>query len=536
MRAPSIASGTIEQATYTWTKQTIAGQQGEGFEVVSPGLRASIPWLQSLDTAPFRIMDVPRHESEAYPEWKAFTAVCSGSRGELSLVYRKIASAGTDAATRTRSLVHLLVGRLEDLDLSVVAEDDPRWLTAEASPPGRPPQLEAFDVAELSPRSGEHTCDVSDEHAAELLERLATSPGGVRVDSRQANPRELSTALLVAIPSALWPALSVAWFVGPDGPVADIDVGSATVAETLPTRAARPAISECALHLEVERVWAALPADQRRWPDFARAWEHRNGGPPAAPTRVLSSPARELGSLGAAGAQPVAAIVAQALGRDTWDPTVPIAESELGSVLASVEQAAKDGLKAPLLTDDDWQGLLSDITSRASARRVARFAETLAIPSAEIEQSWRATGLMALGYALVHRAPDPALSKRWALPTALEPIVLQQLVAALREDRGADLLLARLVGGGMGLTQAARRAILDAFDVAGIPPQVVYEVILVKAELPPPILLSLLREHLDSFSAWLKLPDPYRVALERALRKKRGFNPLAPLLRNDREI
>ncbi len=526
MRLPDLAPGTVEQATYTWTRQTITGQPGEGFEVVSPGLRASIPWLQSLDTSMFRILaDDVRHESEAYAAWREFTAVCTACVGPLNVVYRKIASAGTDAVRRNRSLVHILVGAAAELNLATVSDSDPRWLTAHDSPPDRPPQLESFAAAELTTRSAAHECDELDEHAAELLEQLVTTPGGLRMSGCRVRPDRFVTALLVAVPSPLWRSLEVNWFVGVEGPVVEARVRDA------PDRTGGhqdTGMTSCRLHGDVERTWAGLSPQRRTWAGFGRAQLTRGpvvvhdgsaGVPPDAPPSGAPD--------GALTQRRWLDEIAGELGVQRWDASRTLAERDAVAFLGALEQRmVAGGAWDDLLSIREWHALLGDVESLAGFRRVRRFFGAVGASTRQLAALWRATGLAPVGFALLCAEPVDHPERRWALPKAVDEAEIEKLVAIVARTDDAELRLARLVAGGMGYTPGARRRLMSALAAADVPPRVVFERILLQADLPPGTLLAFVREHLDTFVAWLKLPQEYHEVLARGLRKRSFRYPL----------
>jgi hypothetical protein len=263
--------GTVEQALYTWSKSNLSGGRGRGFTAVSPGLREEIDWLTGLDLSGIQDFEPDISESEGYAGWQQLVSTGTFVAGGLRVVYRKISSAGSDAVERNRSAVHMLLGRVEDLDLASVADDDLNWLTAEDCPLDRPPRLQSLSLDELRPRRADHECAVRDEEALLILRHLASSPYELRTefDASTFEPTSFIANLLAAIPTRLWGGIQLDWRVGRDGPMARVGIVESNCCPPSAGRTEKVGLVSCDLHRKVDAALAGLPSSQRRWSSFA---------------------------------------------------------------------------------------------------------------------------------------------------------------------------------------------------------------------------------------------------------------------------
>ncbi len=521
----TVASGRIEQAIYSWSKHNLSGSGGQGFTEVSPGLRDEVPWLEGLDLRRLRPFDEALvAQADGYEGWKRLVTIGAMSAGELTVVYRKIASAGSDRAKRNRFVSHLLVGNAAEFDLSSIARDDPHWLGAEEIPLDKPPKLSSLKIDDLTPRGAGHDCAVCDAVAREFLQRLISEPDGLHA-AKSFPVAEPASVLLTAVPTALWPFIDLTWWVGSEGPVfvagaaGRPDAGAASTV----ARAGRAGLSDCAFHARVDQLWDGLAPSERSWEGFVTAFAATRAARPKGAAPTPGSPREEL-----------MATIAAAIGVTHWDGSGDMSDSQVLRVLGAVEKlpAASRDLVGQL-SADELRAVLGGIESNGGFSRAIRFFEKTGVAGGTLETAWRETGIAVLGLALLSRdsSLDPVGS--WAVPARVDARELEKLVRyLLRNEPGLDRI-ARLLNAGFAASPRARKDIVAALTAAGATPQRIFAQVLPRAELAAPTLADFVRENIEIFAAWRGLSEPYVDALRIGLttpRRRFGFG-LLPFLR-----
>jgi len=504
MKPAVVSSGLVEQAIFTWSTSNLGSGSGQGIGEVSPGLSEHVPWLDSLD------LDLLRPFSgefaggdDGYEGWEKLVAVGSLPVGELTVVFRSLASAGRDASGRNRFLVHLLVGRGDELDMGSVAVDDARWLTAEQCPLDRLPRLSTLKVSDLTPHRANHDCSKLDDEARELLKSLLESPAGaVRLQPSEAS---FTTTLLAAIPTALWGRLRVGWSVGTEAPVVSVGPiaeGNATV--PLQPKVRLAGLESCALHREVDQIWDEIPAAERVWSSFARAYAVKLGyrrSPSLEEKHQVA--ANTSGSLrGRALAE-----IASAIGAAAWDERRRLSEGEALRVLGCLESQAMDPRNlCDRLTLEELRALFGGIETNAGFSRCCRFFEIAAVDGDWLVRGWRETSLAVFGFGALKLVSEPNDRGAWAVPRRLDEIELEKLVGHLRRLDGGVDHLATLLSAGFASSAEGRRAVIDALEAAGAPAQEIFEIVLPRAALSPRMEAEFMRENLDLVIEWLGVP------------------------------
>jgi hypothetical protein len=524
MAAPAVSPGLVEQAIFTWSKHNLGGGRGLGIGEVSPGLRTHVSWLGSLDLNSLRPFDETLDsEADGYKGWEELSAVGAFPAGKLTVVYRKIASAGFDGAGRNRFLVHLLIGRSGDFDLGSIADDDPHWLRAEQCPLNRLPKLRTLRVTELRSRAAAHDCSALDRDARTLLEQLIREPNGLTCAAGSSPP---ATRLLAAVPTALWGQIRLGWWVGREGPVARVGPIGATAATAKVTadRTSRAGLDDCAFHSRVDEVWAGIPAAERSWPAFARvfgATDLRAGG-----SRSQASLKKEEMEHEAVAdsRRRASAAIAAAIGASHWDGWRTLADWEAQRALAALERVPSppDGWLS-VFSGWELRALFAGIESNPGFARALRFLEHADAPTETLLARWRETGLAALGLAVLGRDVDPEPAGTWAVPKHVDPVELGKLVGYLRRsERGLDRL-ALLLTGGFAWSTEGRRSIISALLAVGATPREVFGIVLERAELPPRSQLDFIRENADLAGEWLGVPEKWLEAFRLGFAPRRRF-------------
>lgn len=499
----------VEQAIYTWSKVTLSGRKGQGFGAVSPGLMDSVTWLESQDLHRFQPLDrFLTSESAAYPGWREQVTLGCFAVGDLSFLYRKIPHAGRDGARRNRFVVHLLIGRREDLNLSTVAHDDPHWLTADQCPLNMLPGLSALALDEFRP-VGPHDCSTDDDPARALLRELVDGGGTMRREFAPPAPSQrLVSRVLTAVPAALWPSVELDWAVGAKGPVVSMRVIDGAVAMGV---ASDPRTLACPLHAEVEEIWQRVGSGRRSWGGFADA------------VRASQAPQRAEEKRPSTDAQPtnpraqVAASIAKTLVASTWDSHRRLDDREAMLALRAMERlpVPPDGWLA-VLSGAELRAIFGGIESSAAFARATRFFEAAETPVSDLAAAWHNTGIAAVGAALLSR-DTRTLGPRWAVPRQLNQREIEKLVRHLRTSHHGLAKISLLIRGGFADDQGGRHAIVRAMRAAGATPREIYGRVLVDAQLASPQLLSFVREDINGVSEWLGLPEPYQRALRDGL-------------------
>ncbi len=530
MRGPVIAPGHVEQAIYTWSKHNLTNGKGQGITEVSPGLRNAISWLGSLDLHRFRAFpEGTMSESDGYEGWKDLVTVGALPVGDLTVVYRKISSAGKDGVGRNRFVTHMLVANANEVDLSSIAADDPRWLTAEECPLDKPPKLDTLKIDELTPRRAAHACPNFDSGARELFERVTASPGELR-QAGKAKPLELTSALLAAIPTALWPRIDLTWWVGDEGPVYRfvlVEEGARLDFDTA-DRVRRAGLLGCTLHSFVDEIWAGLGPGDRTWEGFAAAFVAPRGSvsKPTDATRVTDravpsadgfSPRRQL-----------AAAIAAAIGAQSWDEVRLLTDRQVSPALGAIESLPQPhrGWLATL-TPGELRAIFAGIENRSGFGRALRFLAATGETDEALAQAWNETGVAAFGLALLN-TDQPG---NWAVPREVDAAQLEKLVMyLLGSDRGLDQI-GLLLREGFAATQEARRSIIEALVAAKATPRSIFTNVLPRAELPPADLFEFVREYPEMFGEGFKILPEFVDAISQGLPSRRRFSWWIPFLK-----
>lgn len=543
MPPPTIPAGTAEQAIFTWSKVNLDGRKGQGFGAVSAGLKDSLGWLQTLDSSHWKIVDESLSGgSERYEDWTQLVATGAFQAEGVSLVYRKIASAGVDGHQRNRSLVHILVGRPDDLDLAVISDDDVHWLGTEDCPLDGLPDLPRLSISDFTPRSMEHVCAERDAAADALRESLIAAATTVVVGQSEpiGQPAEVITALLIGVPTALWPNIELDWYVGPHGPIARIGLPDRPSPRSV-DRLGVTGLFGCELHRVADELWNEMITHQRTWKGFVRKLRAqaaavdsklsdlgvtesvRRPPPPTALQRPGSSEAGR-------------AAIAEVIGVQRWSDERALTDLEAGralDALAGLDAPVGGWLKA--FTAAEWSAVLGAIDAPRSLSRAISFFNDTEATTAELAEAWRDVGVAALGLALLSHSPGAELRDGWAVPKRIDTTNLRRLARQLVKTKIGLKQLALLFHGGFAADQKQRRRLFDALSDVGLQSRTLYERVLIDAELPPDVLLDMMRDDIDGVARWLKLPVVYKEALRLGLtrRRREWIASLLPLVGGD---
>jgi len=516
--APSIQPGSLEQAVYTWSSRNFNNVRGQGIAEVSPGLGGAVRWLESLDLSRFRPF-APGHTSEAtgYPGWKELVTVGSMALGRHTVVYRKIASAGEDGAGRNRFVTQILVGAAADLSLAAIADDDACWLSAAECPLDKIPKLSPVDASALTPRTAAHDCAEVDAAARAMLEDLIADPGRPR-SAADLGPPGPAALLLTAVPSALWSAIDLTWWVGPDGPVIAAGVGDQTLPQEAPAPATieRSQLHDCELHHEIEEVWGWLTGERRDWKNFAAAYSGRSGRKPPIASQVGDLPA-------ASPRADLLALAASVSGEGDWggEEAAPFNAQQALAFLKGVDRLAGTAPDLTSLLDPgEIRALFGEVADNSSLSRVARYLQET-VPPRALEAAWRDTSLAALGLATLLNEDEEGRGGNWALPRRVDEGEMVKLCRYLLRSEAGIVQLGRLLGGGFAATATSRRRFVTALREGGAQRRHVFGEVLPAADLPAAVLADLVRENLDEFVAWCGISDPYAEALRAGLGQRR---------------
>lgn len=531
MRSPEIAPGQVEQALYTWSSSNLSGEKGQGFTAASPALRERIEWLTALDLSAIAEFEPGVTESKGFSGWRKMTSVGVFDADPYRVVYRKIASVGKDGFDRNRSAIHLLIARAEDLDFASISDDDPYWLGAKDCPLDRPPQLEALDLACLRPRQAAHECAEFDATALELLRGL-TPPPYVFEAELGAAPEALgrfANALLTAVPTQLWSAITLDCRVGSRGPIARVEVADTAVGPTAVGRAVQVGLGSCELHRMADRTFDSLPPSMRTWTSFAAV---ASGVPaPVDPHQLAPERKRQDQRPAALGGAP-AAIVGAATATGDWDRERPLDEAEASRALRDLGEQADPGWLCSFSASES-AALMGGI----GAKTVGRSARSLDAPNVsttDLIWSWQETGLAVAGAALLARiqkesADQDAEPRNWqAVPKRVDADELVKLVTHLAATEKGLNQLAIFLAGGFLESERPRQAIIAAIIAVDPRPRFLFETVLDREQLDPHLLVPVLREELERFAEWKNLGPGLTEALRLGLREHR--NPFERLI------
>jgi hypothetical protein len=539
---PEIRPGAFEQAIYTWSKVNLNGRKGQGFGAVSAGLRSSGLWLSSLNFDRFALLDDGlSHASQAYLGWQSQIVTGAFHASGVNVVYRKIASAGVDSGSRNRWLVHILVGRSDELDISTVVDNDPHWLEADDCPLNELPALLPLYSAEFTRRRVTLLDGKVEALAEDLLERLRTTPQRWYL-GREAplSPATLIDALLVAVPTPLWANIELDWFVGALGPVAKIGIHHAVPSATRDSRASRAGLDDSTLHRSVDNLWAELPLEDRSWATFVSTFAQRKRR--GAPLKQLDARKPLAADVLSPVTERLAEAIAAAIGDTSWNYDLVLNDPRTQRALGAMAKLEPpNGGWLSVLDGDQLHVLLSGIERSSTFARAVRLLDGDPRPStSRLASAWRSTSLAPLGFALVERDPGRFLPGRWALPRSIDPNELRKLLEQLLR-RGlpgpGGERISRLLNGGFSSTPTARHSLVEALAALNVNERHLFETILPAADLPPSVLLNFMRDDVDATGRWLGLSEPYVEALRRGLtrRRRRGLNSFRPLFRGDDE-
>jgi hypothetical protein len=510
--APLLSPGTVEQAIFTWSHHRLEGGEGVGIADASPGLRNHIPWLNSLDLKGLRPFDPALcDEAHGYEGWRRLEANGALPVGNLTVAFRKIASAGDDGAFRNRFVVHLLVGRGEDLDLGTLAEDDPHWLRAEQCPLDEPPKLPTLSVEDLLPFRTDHDCATFDSVARQLLVDLLSEPGRSKTVEPVDVPA-LTKCLLVALPTALWSRVELGFWVGSQGPIGRIALHDHDGAGRREPTA--PGLGGCALHARSEAIWAGLPPGRGTVAAFAASFgttSVRCGGPVT------------FDFDGSARSDRVRAIASE-IEDPAWDGTEPLDDLRAMRALTALERlpiSAKGWLK--VLDDDEIAAIFSGFDSSPGFSRVVQFFRDTSTPVEDIAASWRRTSLAAMGVGALALASGAEADGSIGVPDRLDLDELEKLVRFLRRHKDGIERLAILVRE-FAPDADARADIVAALQGVGAGTAEIFDGVLARAQLPPATQLEFMRDNLHLTVAWLGVSEDYREALELVLAERPRFS------------
>lgn len=545
MRAPSLEHGQVEQAIFTWSTRNVTGVRGQSFGSVSPGLKSSGAWLNALDTTVLQ----PRSNAltswkDAYPEWRTFAATCATTvLGDLSMVYRKVADAGTDPQGRVRSLAHCLIARRDSLDIAAVDPADSHWLTAADCPLDKLPKLATLQRSDFSHRlisAGTHQCAQDDDAALSILKALMVGGGLLDIQESPALARAAEDALLVALPVELWPAIHSDWYVTATGPSGRITVTDGPVqrvdANDRDARLSLAGLQGCLLHQTAERLWTSL-AGTRSWSTFVRAKQA------PAPTRLPSDRASAIARsthFETPDRPATARVLAQHLIRDAIDDGTwsfensngfDLDETQLRLVLPILEDnpPASGNWIRSLNTAELWQ-VFAGAKSYSACKRTATMIDRSEATVGDLLKAWRNTGVAALGFALARRANQVpgSVPDGWAVPRNVNEEELTKLVTWAVTANSNLRWVVTLLMGGLASTPQLRAAVIPALKEAGCSGTTLFRTVLPAAALAPDDLLDIIREAPAQFTTAFNLPQVYLEAIQRGLppRRSRRLPPL----------
>jgi len=509
--APNVQTGLVEQAIHAWATVGVGGR-GQGFTALSPGLRNNRSWLSSLDPACLRIFEPGLDASDAYPDWQRLVAVGAAVSGEARVLYRKVARAGYDASNRPQPMVHMLIGRAADIDLSRVTAADPHWLGAEDYSPDRPPRLEALRLDSLKPFDASHNCANFDADAMAILDELVTPPHRARreLDPDHAAPTKFVRLLLAAVPSPFWGRIELDWAVGRNGPVATAKIAELSLPTAVDGAAKRTRLTSCALHARVGELLNSLDGARANWGGFSAAVR--------SPTPASSSPTKpptpDDRTSRPAPTGPAA---------DWLRHRRKLDDVEAQRTMAAIaeEPTPPDGWTATL-SSEDLRALLGGLEAGSIPRALA-FLDQRRAPTASLAAAWRKTGLAPIGAALLERRPpNEAKWQIWELPEHLPLAEARKLTAHLsKSDRGLDGL-AWMLGHGVLEDDHMRRTMTAAILAADPRPAFLFKTVLLRSpSIRPSSLLLVIDDDIDRAAEWMALDDRYRDALRLGLRRPR---------------
>jgi hypothetical protein len=516
-RAPQPPRGTVEQAIFTWSLHKLGGGQGAGIADTSPGLRNHLPWLNSLDLNGLRPFDPTLcDEGHGYDGWRRLEANGALPVGDLTVVYRKIASAGDDGAGRNRFVVHLLVGRGDELHLGALTEDDPHWLRAEQCRLGDLPKLHTLSVADLRTYRAEHQCSTVDADAQALLVDFLCDPTRVK-QIEPADIPALTTRLLVAFPAALWSQLRLGFWIGTHGPIARVGIGDSS--STGPPNLNVAGLDQCPFHARVEEYWARLSPDQTTFEAFAESFASTvMPAQPVPPVRIAAA------KLDGIAKQDRIRAIRVAISDPAWDGRRALNNLQAMRALAALERmAAPTGGWLGLLDDDEIAAIFGGLESGPGFSRAVLFFRNTATPMRDIAAGWRRTSLAAMAVGALSIAPSGGPEGSIGIPARLDANELQKLVRHLRRHEDGIEQLADLVRE-LAWSSQGRAGIVEALRGAGAGPAEIFGVVLTRAKLSPELQLEFIREDVESAVAWLEVPEDYREALRLILTERPRFS------------
>ena len=511
MIAPDVQAGLVEQAIHAWATVGVGGK-GQGFTALSPGMRNSRSWLSSLDPACLRIFEPGLDASDAYPDWQRLVAVGAAASGETRVLYRKVAKAGYDASNRPQPMVHMLIGRAADIDLSGVTAADPHWLGAEDYSPDQPPRLEALRLDSLRPFDASHDCTNLDADALAILEELVTPPHRARreLDPDDAAPTRFVRLLLAAVPSPFWGRIELDWAVGRNGPVATVKIAELSTPTGVDGADKRARLTSCALHARVGELLNSLDGGRANWGGFSAAFR--------SPTPAGSSPTKPPSPDDRTSRPSPTGLAADWLRHRT-----NLGDVEAQRTMAAIaeEPTPSDGWTAAL-SSGDLRALLGRLEAESIPRALA-FLDQRRAPTASLAAAWQETGLAPLGAALLERRPPDGVEWQiWGLPEHLPLTEARKLTAHLsKSDRGLDGL-AWMLGHGALEDDHIRRTMTVAILAVDPRPAFLFETVLLRSQsIRPSSLLLVIDDDIDRTAEWLKLDERYRDALRLGLRRPR---------------
>jgi hypothetical protein len=509
---PKIQVGEVEQAVHAWTKVGVKGK-GQGFAGQSPGLRNSIGWLSSLDSACLRVFENGIDASEAYPGWESLVAVGAITSGDTRVIYRKTAKVGYDASNRPQPMVHMLVGRAEEFDLAAISALDSHWLTEESYSPDRIPRLETLSLSSFEPLVAGHDCEDDDADVRGILEELLSPAHTVRreLEADPAAPTRFINKLLAAVPTGLWGSIELAWTVGQNGPVATAKATTYSAAPAVDGRAGRAGLASCALHAQIDELLSGLGDGRRSWLGFSEAFRRGTSGG-GAHRQSLPSMTGKGGS---------SAMSARA---DWLNHREPIGDLEAQrTMIAIADQPTPEGGWTGDLSGDDLRALLGQLEV-GSIPQALIFLDEKRAPTKGLAVAWRETGLAPLGIALIVRRPEHGTKwKTWELPKHLPLGEARKLAGHLsKTDHGLDDLVWMLREGILE-DDHMRRTMVAALEGVDPRPEFLFKTVLLRSGIiRPSQLLQVIDDDVDRLATWLDLDDRYRDALRLGLRRPRS--------------
>jgi hypothetical protein len=539
MRLPTFKAGEIEQAIYTWSSRTVSGTRGHGFGAVSPGLIDFVPWLESIGSRHFELLNRDLHNSsEAYDGWREFVGVGFFRLGEIAVAYRKYADGGEDPMSRPRHTVHLLVGARDEIDIQfALCLSDSQWLKPEDCRLDRLPVLETLSVGDIDFDYSKlrHDCAEVDEGGEVLVDELVSAQAEereLRVD--QLDLQTFCVQLLATVPVACLRTLDVDSYVGREGPVSLLRTrphsGAIDMASVSHSEGVRDGLSNCRLFRNYSRLWSPRLDSRDPWPAYRQRIRvrdaYREDSVELVPNENM--PFGELGSWSDQLAERPRGLLKEFVEESLGNTRELLQESHALKFLRLCNEEEIREYEILNLSTEELRVLFGGIESRNGFVMVSRI---LGRDSGEfLRNRWIDTSLGVLGFATLqvwNSTPD-GQSWRNMVPRSLDRAQLGVLLKHLSSSDEGIEQLGVLLACGFAADRPARRAFLELTPDGS---RLLFTSIVPHSALNPEHLLDLIRENFDAWAGAIKLSDKYAEAIKPSIMRR---TLLGTLLRRPR--